>query len=326
MRSLTELPLPSSSHANQSLDELCDFSRFSLKMAEANYITLPEGIVLVQSIDHYLARIHLYEYKMDNHSIHDMEVTEPSFFMMAMLEGCFVLYNEAGETIAEVSDNSCKLIYLDAGKYQRSLISGEHQILLLTIKPEWLIKKYGALQELQELVNCYNQGNHQSFCLPGFNIGQQLFNALGKLNVGIEGRDIDIDMHIFIKDCISKYHHKLQTKISNTEYQVNKAKEIGDFIMQNFSNKIVDDEDALAKHFMTSKITLTRLAKRHFGKPLHKQVIELRMLNSLKMLLSTKKTIQEIATNIGYEDPHYFSRAFKKQFGLSPNVIRSCAV
>jgi len=326
MRPQINLLLHPLSTVNLSTDQLYNLSSFPLEKGEATYMTSAEGTLVVQSISHYLVNIQLYEYKIHNHCVIDLEVTEPSFFLTAMLEGCSVLYDENSKVISEISGNACKLTYLNAGNYQRSLLSGDHTILLATIRPEWLIDKYGALDEFRELISHYNNNSPEKFSLPNFSIAQQIFNALRKLNASSKGKDHDINMHIFVNDCISRYLVKLHTKTTNAEYQINKGKEIGQFITTNFASHIVDDEPALAKHFMISTITLTRLAKLHFGRPLHKHVIELRMHNGLKLILSTNKTIQEIAVLVGYEDPKYFNRAFKKRFGITPNGIRICVL
>jgi AraC-like DNA-binding protein len=319
MLSPIELTLPQPTPTNPSLDELKNLSQFPLRMAEANHVTTQEGTILMQSISHYLAHIQLYEYRISDHYIIDFEVTEPSFFISAIIEGRSVLYNESGEVISDIAENSCRLTYLAAGKYQQRLIVGDHKLLIIALRPEWLKKKYGDQEEMREFIGSYDSDGKQSMSLPDFNLAQHAFNALKKLN---EGKDFDIDIHLFTNDCLKRYLNKLQAQTVNASYQETKAKEIAEFITQNFTSKIVDDEDELARRFLTSKITLTRLAKRHFGRPLHKQVIELRMLNGLKMLMLTKKTIQEIAQHVGYEDSHYFSRAFKKRFGVSPNEVR----
>ena len=47
------------------------------------------------------------------------------------------------------------------------------------------------------------------------------------------------------------------------------------------------------------------------------------IINEAKVLLfQSDQTVQEIATQLGMEDPSYFSRLFKKQEGLSPSAYR----
>jgi AraC-like DNA-binding protein len=309
-----------------SSDGLQKLSAFPLKLGDASYLTLDEGTLLIQSMDHYLVHIHLYEYKIEKHALVDVEVTAASFFMVASLDGCSILYNEADEVISEVFGNSCRLVYLKAGKYKCSIMCGEHQVQVLNIWPEWLIKKYGALEELRELIASYNDGELECFSLPGFSIGHQVYTGLRTLNKGIGFRDLDNDMHTFVNDCISRYLVKLHDSIRQAKSQELKAREIGEFVTANFADKIVGDEPALASHFMISTTMLVRLAKLYFGRPLHQQVIELRAHHGLKMLLATQLTVQEIAVSVGYEDANYFSRAFKKRFGITPNEVRICVI
>nr|WP_255684018.1 AraC family transcriptional regulator [Mangrovimonas futianensis] len=40
------------------------------------------------------------------------------------------------------------------------------------------------------------------------------------------------------------------------------------------------------------------------------------------MLVSRHKTIKEIAYELGYNDEYYFSRFFKKQTDISPQLFR----
>lgn len=47
-----------------------------------------------------------------------------------------------------------------------------------------------------------------------------------------------------------------------------------------------------------------------------------RIEESQKMLLTTNRTLYQIASQIGFSDEYYFSRAFKKIVGISPNLYR----
>ncbi len=51
--------------------------------------------------------------------------------------------------------------------------------------------------------------------------------------------------------------------------------------------------------------------------------IQLKMQKASQMLDFTDKSIKDIATLFGFDDPYYFSRRFTKIFGLSPKKYRS---
>ena len=48
----------------------------------------------------------------------------------------------------------------------------------------------------------------------------------------------------------------------------------------------------------------------------------LRLAEAANLLLSTAMNVSQIANAIGYEDPLYFSRIFKAEFGCSPREYR----
>ena len=44
------------------------------------------------------------------------------------------------------------------------------------------------------------------------------------------------------------------------------------------------------------------------------------MKKAAELLLENRYTVAEVSYKIGIEDPFYFSKCFKKQFGVSPSV------
>jgi YesN/AraC family two-component response regulator len=41
------------------------------------------------------------------------------------------------------------------------------------------------------------------------------------------------------------------------------------------------------------------------------------------MLISTPRTIKDITYSVGYREPSYFCKAFRKHFGKSPGDLRA---
>jgi AraC-like DNA-binding protein len=50
---------------------------------------------------------------------------------------------------------------------------------------------------------------------------------------------------------------------------------------------------------------------------------ERRMRHARQLLITTTRSVQEIASAVGYEDPFHFSRAFKISSGTSPRIFRT---
>ena len=100
------------------------------------------------------------------------------------------------------------------------------------------------------------------------------------------------------------------------------------FNMDNIINKMLER--------IHSKLTLTELAdffklsEFHFSREFKKRAghspidyyIRLKIQNATQTLLTSKKTIQKISINLGYDDQYYFSRIFKKIMGMSPDKYR----
>ena len=51
-------------------------------------------------------------------------------------------------------------------------------------------------------------------------------------------------------------------------------------------------------------------------------ILSLRISNAQSLLENTSCNITEIAEIVGYDNPLYFSRLFKKQSGMSPSAFR----
>ncbi|WLV24631.1 response regulator [Aciduricibacillus chroicocephali] len=75
----------------------------------------------------------------------------------------------------------------------------------------------------------------------------------------------------------------------------------------------------LANALSLSPSYLSSLFKTLYGTTFQQYMITARLDRAKILLLSTDMKIYEIAAAVGFEDPNYFSAAFKKQFGTSPN-------
>lgn len=100
------------------------------------------------------------------------------------------------------------------------------------------------------------------------------------------------------------------------------------FILQNL-------KEAIEKHFKTkhsandyalllniSSKALAKTTKSHFNKTLTDLISERIIIEAKRELYLTSKTVKEIAYELGYEDVHYFSRFFKTNADVSPQLFR----
>ena len=100
------------------------------------------------------------------------------------------------------------------------------------------------------------------------------------------------------------------------------------FILQNL-------KDAIEAHFRTkhsasnyadllniSARALAKITKTHFNKTLTDLIAERIIMEAKRELYLTTKPVKEIASELGYEDEHYFSRFFKANAEVSPQMYR----
>ena len=80
--------------------------------------------------------------------------------------------------------------------------------------------------------------------------------------------------------------------------------------------------DDLGSELSLSKVQMYRKVKALTGKTPAEVLREMRMQKAYSLLKQTDKTISEVAAEVGFAIPDYFSACFKKQFGINPTELR----
>ena len=81
--------------------------------------------------------------------------------------------------------------------------------------------------------------------------------------------------------------------------------------------------EQLAQEFDLSKSGLHALFQKHTGRSPMDFFLRLKMKEACKMLRSTSLRVYEVAQRLGYQDPYYFSRIFRKVVGISPKEYQN---
>lgn len=100
------------------------------------------------------------------------------------------------------------------------------------------------------------------------------------------------------------------------------------FILQNLKNYI--EVHFKTKHSASDyadllNITpkaLAKITKAHFNRTLTDMISERIIIEAKRELYLTNKAVKEIAYELGYDDEHYFSRFFKNNADVSPQIYR----
>ena len=100
------------------------------------------------------------------------------------------------------------------------------------------------------------------------------------------------------------------------------------FILQNLKDAIEKDfktkhsASDYAKVLNISASALAKITKTHFNKTLTDLISERIIIEAKRELYLTNKAVKEIAYELGYQDEYYFSRFFKTNADISPQMYR----
>ncbi|MBQ4115908.1 MAG: helix-turn-helix transcriptional regulator [Clostridia bacterium] len=87
-------------------------------------------------------------------------------------------------------------------------------------------------------------------------------------------------------------------------------------------NKPIIIEDYAEQHLMTPCWFIQNFKQLTKTTPMQ-YIVNLRLTNAMNMLENKNYNIAQIASAVGYDNPLYFSRLFKKHTGLSPSEYRN---
>ena len=95
---------------------------------------------------------------------------------------------------------------------------------------------------------------------------------------------------------------------------------IKEYIDGNYFKEITLNQ--FSDRFYVSKEYLSRLFKEEFDIGIYEYVLKVRMESARMMLTGPEIKVQTVAEQVGYNDQHYFSKAFKKYYGVAPSELR----
>lgn len=168
-------------------------------------------------------------------------------------------------------------------------------------------------------------------------IGVVLLSALGTEDSRMKAVAAGAD-DFFVKPCpmqmlVTRCFRLLQSQLSFADVPTAKAGEdvslVENVVDKNFKDKV---ETIIAAHLSDSDFTIDQMAeqlgwgrsvvyrrvKQLFGMTPNDYIRKVRMERAATLLVEGNHTVAEISQMVGFSDPGYFNRCFKKHFGTTP--------
>ena len=105
-----------------------------------------------------------------------------------------------------------------------------------------------------------------------------------------------------------------------SEKEIAFINELKRFILDNLSEPDLNI-DQLVKHFAVSRSQLNRKIKAVTGMTPNHYIKTLRLKKAYELLKDKNSRVSEVAYQVGFSDPNYFTICFKKEFGENPSQV-----
>lgn len=153
-------------------------------------------------------------------------------------------------------------------------------------------------------------------------------NIIMKSNSNERGKDLmlrgylEIIMAYLINEMKDEEIKQLKpVQLQKNYIKDNRAQVIVDYMIEHYADDFSIEK--LSNMVNVSSTTLRRLFRQHTGKSPSEFMMDIKMTVAARKLLETDERISDIGYMIGIQDPNYFTRVFKKNFGVTPYIYRN---
>ena len=142
------------------------------------------------------------------------------------------------------------------------------------------------------------------------------FTRMGNIAISAEG-----EWRAEISAMLKLVLLKLAETVSENALPARMVESLDNYIRENCSDEISNTE--IGAIFGYHPFYVSRVLKEKKGITLRQYIIAYRLKAAKTMLLTTKKSMAEIAEETGFTDASYFTKTFRATFGMTPKEFRN---
>ncbi|KZL90266.1 response regulator [Clostridium magnum] len=330
-----------------------DFAKEAIECGVKEYILKPfdrEG--LLEKIDYALKFINTEREKLKS----QMEVEERMGSVMPMLESelTYCIVDDSLNSIdydnymkylgVSFKKGYCILVRLDkynekklrmkVGEYLKEFITKTHRVVYSHKFMEYITFFVDCDEDAADypvVENSISIGRSMAYEIRNkFNLSSTI--GIGSVHNSLESMNISYSEACrcmeFKQSNLKVIHYndldKIDLGISNDSENKVQHKEtfykVVNYITENYSKDI--SLEKTAKKFNLSFYYFSRTFKEIFGVTFSEKLTSIRMDKAKELLSKVDSNIKEVCYEVGYNDPNYFSKAFKKYVGMSPSEYK----
>ena len=124
-------------------------------------------------------------------------------------------------------------------------------------------------------------------------------------------------VELFVRIC------RFRTNVGSGQWDVWNMNQVMSYVRERYDESF--SLSFIAARCALSPTAFSREFKRVLGSPLFEFINKVRIQKACELLKHSRKTIIEIATDVGYNNVSFFNRYFRKIVSMSPTMYRSVA-
>lgn len=174
-----------------------------------------------------------------------------------------------------------------------------------------------------------SQKDGQRLCLQLLLVTSQFLSEFGMQTAALTEEETEVWEELTKVETLEDMHQRLKKYLTSIceSVECRTYKKTHDVIHDIF--RIVQERYAdnltiadIASQVYLAKTYICLLFKQETGETINEYITRVRMEKSKQLLTSTDQKLAEICTAIGYTEPSYFSKQFRKYTGMNPSEYR----